>query len=319
MGSGAYSSSAHADLLKARADQPVEVVFKQRDVHALMNPKGVRVRECRDSADHPASLGIVFALDVTGSMGAIPRQLATQELPRFMQVLMDAGVVDPQLCFMAVGDAIHDRAALQVGQFESTAALMDQWLTSTWIEGGGGGNGHESYELALYFCAQHTELDCVVKRQHRGYLFMTGDELPYERLSKHVVETVLGDALDDDLTLAQIVAELQKSYVPFFLVPDPSRRQKIEATWRAVLGDHVLCLESPGDVCFVAAGALLVGERVVTDEAGLVAALTRGGLAPGRAGAVLTALRPLLTPAPAGAPTPAEPGLLKRLFGAFGG
>lgn len=318
MGSGHYSSDAHAQLLQARAHQSAEQVFVQKQVHALMNPKGVRVRECRDSADHPNSLGIVFALDITGSMGGIPKVMATRELPRFMQVLMDAGVADPQLCFMAVGDAIHDRAALQVGQFESTAALMDQWLTSTWLEGGGGGNGRESYELALYFCAQHMEMDCVVKRQHRGYLFMTGDELPYDKLSKHVAESVLGDALDDDLTVEEIVAELQRSFVPFFLVPDPGRRQRIEAQWRAVLGDHVLCMESPDDVCFVAAGALLIGERLVTDEAGLVAALTRGGMAAGRRAAVLTTLRPLL-PGGAPAPGPTEPGLLKRLFSAIGG
>lgn len=317
MGSGAYSSDAHAQLLQGRAHRPAEQVFTQRAVHPLMNPKGVRVRECRDSADHPTSLGIVFALDVTGSMGAIPKALATTELPRFMSVLIGAGVTDPQLCFMAVGDALHDVAGLQVGQFESTAALMDQWLTSTWLEGGGGGNGRESYELALYFCAQHVEMDCVVKRQHRGYLFLTGDELPYDTLSRHVVETVVGDALDDDLKLAEIVAELQKSFVPFFLIPDASRRQKIESTWRAVLGDHVLCMEDPRDVCFVAAGALLIGEGLTRDEATLSAALTRGGLGAGRRGAVLQTLRPLLTP-PAPAPGPEEPGLLQRLFSAIG-
>ncbi|MCL2777272.1 MAG: hypothetical protein FWD73_04645 [Polyangiaceae bacterium] len=34
---------------------------------------------------------------------------------------------------MAVGDATSDEAPLQVGQFETTAELMDQWLTWTFL------------------------------------------------------------------------------------------------------------------------------------------------------------------------------------------
>ena len=57
----------------------------------------VRLRESRDGADHPQSLGIVFALDVTGSMGTIPKLMATQQLPTFMKILMDCQMRDPQL------------------------------------------------------------------------------------------------------------------------------------------------------------------------------------------------------------------------------
>ena len=35
------------------------------------------------------------------------------------------GVAHPQLMFMAIGDATADQAALQVGQFESTAELIN--------------------------------------------------------------------------------------------------------------------------------------------------------------------------------------------------
>src|ERR1044071_7699007 len=118
MGRGNYSVAAHEALLKGRANIPVQQVFKQAQCHPLMNPKGVRLRESRDSADHPQSLGIVFALDVTGSMGKIPKLLATEELPAFMKILLACQVRDPQLLFMAVGDAISDNAPLQVGQFE---------------------------------------------------------------------------------------------------------------------------------------------------------------------------------------------------------
>jgi hypothetical protein len=110
MGSGNYSVTAHEALLRGRVNIPVQQVFKQSNCHPLMNPKGVRLRESRDSADHPQSLGIVFALDVTGSMGQIPKIMATQQLPSFMKTLLECQVPDPQLLFMAVGDAISDNA-----------------------------------------------------------------------------------------------------------------------------------------------------------------------------------------------------------------
>ena len=194
MGYGNYSQSAHQALAAGRSNLSRDEVFQQRGCHALMNPLQLTVRESRDSAEHPASLGIVFALDVTGSMGTIPEALARQELPTFMKLLGDFQVPDPQVMFMALGDANSDDAPLQVGQFETTAELMDQWLTWSYLEGHGGGNGMESYDLAFYVLAQHTDLDCWVKRKKKGYLFMTGDELPYTTtvdIEKFVVDGAL--------------------------------------------------------------------------------------------------------------------------------
>jgi hypothetical protein len=292
MGFGNYSLTAHEALLRDRANIPQQQVFQQSKCHPLMNPNGVRLRESRDSADHPNSQGIVFALDVTGSMGGIPRLLATKELPTFMKVLVDCKIPDPQILFMAVGDAFSDSAPLQVGQFESTAELMDKWLTYSYLEGGGGGSGEESYELGLYFLATHTEMDCMVKRKKRGYLFMTGDENPYNPLSRHVIESVVGDKVDEDLPVAEIVAELQKSFTPFFIIPDKDRAKRCERTWRDLLGDHVICLERPDDICYVAAGAILLNERLVTSLQDLASVLEKSGLKTGDKNNVIRSLTP---------------------------
>ena len=292
MGYGNYSLTAHQALLKNRAATPEQQVFKQSACHPLMNPKGVRLRESRDGADHPQSQGIVFALDVTGSMGEIPKLLATRQLPTFMKILMDCQIQDPQLLFMAVGDAFSDNAPLQVGQFESTAELMDQWLTWSYLEGGGGGTGQESYELGLYFLAMHTEMDCMVKRKKRGYLFMTGDEMPYPILSKLVVESVIGDKLDEDIPCEAVVAELQTSFVPFFIIPDHERAKRCELRWRDLLGDNVLCLEAAEDVCYVTAGAILLHERRASNMNDLMALLNKAGLPDERRNAVAQALIP---------------------------
>lgn len=328
MGYGGYSHDAHEALSRARTALPRQQVFKQTACHALMNPKGVRLRESRDSPDHPQSMSITFALDVTGSMGKIPDLLARQELPKFMKVLMDCKVADPQLLFMAVGDATSDKAPLQVGQFESTAELMDRWLTWSFLEGNGGGQGHESYELALYFLAEHTEMDCWVKRKKKGYLFMTGDELPYPAVSKHQVEALIGDILDEDVPVAAVVAALQQTYHPFFLIPDLDRRQRCERTWRDLLGDHVIAMESPEDTCYVAAALVALSERVVPDVDAVAKVVESAGADRSRVGAIVRAItpyaatlgaggaRPLRT-VPADLPTSGGTSFWSRLTAAF--
>lgn len=293
MGFGNYSHEAHEAITRARAELPRQEVFKQRACHPLMDPKGVHLRESRDSAEHPNTLSIAFALDVTGSMGDIPDLLARRELPKFMQLLLDCGIADPQLLFVAIGDAASgDRAPLQVGQFESTAELMDRWLTWSFLEGGGGSFGHESYELALYFLAQHTELDSWVKRRKRGYVFMTGDEKPYPAVSKHQIDTLISERLDEDVPVEAAVAAVQETYEPFFLIPDARRRQHCERTWRDLLGDHVLCLERPADTCYAAAGAIALTEKLVTDLDALAALLSRAGAPGDQVGSVVRALTP---------------------------
>ena len=169
---------------------------------------------------------------------------------------------------------------------------MDQWLTWTYLEGGGGGQG-ESYDLGFYFLATHTEMDCMVKRNKRGYLFMTGDETPFPALSKHIVEGIIGDKLDEDIPLEEVVAELQKTYVPFFMIPDRARARQCERPWRDLLGDHVLVLESPVDVCYVAAGAMLLIEKRASDIKELTALLDDAGMPSNRRGEVVRSLTPL--------------------------
>lgn len=292
MGYGCYSYEAHQDLVQSRASQSRKEIFRQDATHPLMNPRGVGMRESRDSLDHPLSLPVIFALDVTGSMGAIPERLARQELPSFMKALLDIGVTDPQVLFMAFGDVAHDLGALQVGQFESSAETMDQWLTWTWLEGGGGGNQCESYDLAMYFAARHTLCDALLKRGKRGYFFMTGDENPYPQTAGKVVRDWIGDDLTQDLSLEQVSQELANSYHAFFLIPDPGRAGRCEAAWRKVMGDHVVILRSPDDTCLAAASLVALCEGAVRDLDQLAQRLKSEGHSRTRIGRLLEALAP---------------------------
>jgi hypothetical protein len=326
MGYGSYSYEAHVAMTSDRAAEPGREVFTQRTCHPAMNPHGVAVRESRDSEPHPNSLGVIFALDVSGSMGEIPKKLATETLPVFMKALLDAGVADPQVLFMAVGYAGSDRAPLQVGQFESTEKLMDQWLTWMYLEGGGGG-GNESYELAMFFAARHTDLDCVKKRARRGYLFLTGDEPPNPVVSAAQVKHILGDQLKADLPVREIIEETQRAYEPFFLIPDLDRAKNIERGWRDLLGDRVIAMESPDDTSYVAAGLVSLLEGAVPSLDALLQRFAAAGVAQERAQAVARAVAPFAAsigkdgaPAPtlrgaAGvAPGDGQSGWLRKLF-----
>ncbi len=291
MGYGNYSFTAHAAIAAGRTHQAGTEVFVQRQCHVLMNPKGLKVRECRDSQDHPDSLGIAFALDVTGSMGNIPQMLAKEELPNFMKLITACGIVHPQLMFMAIGDVNSDSAPLQVGQFESTAELMDQWLTWSYLEGGGGGTGQENYELAFYVAAQHTDMDNMVKRKKKGYLFLTGDELPYPAVSRHHIEALIGDKLDEDIPIEEVIAAAAESYHLFFLIPDPQRGKTVASRWRELLGDHAIQMESPKDTCTVAAALVGITEGVITDLDPLAAILAANGISDEHVGSTMRAIR----------------------------
>lgn len=324
MGYGNYSHSAHQALIADRAAKPRKEVFSQRGCHALMDPRGLTVRESRDSDEHPNSLGIVFALDVTGSMGNIPELLARQELPTFMKLLTDCRIPDPQVLFMAIGDATSDNAPLQVGQFETTAKLMDQWLTWSYLEGGGGGSGSESYELAFYVLAQHTDMDCWVKRKKKGYLFMSGDELPYPDVSRHQIEALISEKLDEDIPIEEVIAAASETYHLFFLIPDLVRRKQCESRWRELLGDRVICMESHEDTCAVAAAIVGLTEGTLPNIDAVVDVLRNNGTTQGRAAATVRALQPyadLLDPnAPQGvfsalsSIVPVRPTWWKKLF-----
>jgi hypothetical protein len=292
VGYGGYSLEAHRAITSARAALPTQSVFAQRECHPLMRPHGIKARECRDSPDHPATLPIILALDVTGSMGEIPAQLAKVELPHLMESLLDAGAHDPQVLFMAVGDAFSDRAPLQVGQFEATAQLMDQWLTWSWLEGQGGPHGNESYELALYFVARHVETDALRLRKKKSYLFLTGDEKPYPTLSRAAVKSVCGDELDDDVLLRDLVDDVRRCAEPFFLVPDLARRSFAESTWRDLLGDRVIAMESPHDTTAVIGAIVAMSEGALKDLDALGRKLTATGTDRERIGAIIRAVTP---------------------------
>lgn len=274
MGSGKWSADVYdaADRYR-RANGKSAFAYSDsgaRRVHPRLDPRDAR-RESRDSAEHPESLAIAVLFDVTGSMRHVPRVLQAR-LPRLLGLLQRKGYVrDPQIMFGAIGDATCDRVPLQIGQFESDNR-MDDDLGRIVLEGGGGGQQTESYELALYFMARHTSIDCYEKRGHRGYLFIIGDEMAYPVVKAREVRGVIGDGLPESLPLRQIVAEVRRMYDVYYLLPAGSSYAGdlgVLEFWRDLLGQNAVELDDLDAVCETIALTVGLAEGAVDLDTGL--------------------------------------------------
>ncbi|HLD91454.1 MAG TPA: hypothetical protein VI911_10680 [Patescibacteria group bacterium] len=244
MGGGSYSSLSRTVRATSLGydTKSAREIFTAATINSAMNPYGVQLREARDSIEHPESFAIILALDLTGSMGSVPHYLVREGLPKIMQTIIDGGILHPQLLFLGVGDHECDRAPLQVGQFESSDALLDKWLTDVYLEGGGGGNAGESYHLAWYFASKHTAIDCFEKRAKKGILFTIGDEPVLSNLSKDVIKKIMGDGQYEDYTAAQLLATAREKYNVYHIHNEDSRSGRgVAESWRVLMGnDNVL-------------------------------------------------------------------------------
>lgn len=225
-----------------------------------------KTRESRDSAAHPNSRPIGVIFDETGSMGEHPKVLQGK-LPQLNSLLLRKGYIeDPQILMGAVGDSLCDRVPFQAGQFES-GVEMDEDLTNIFLEGNGGGNGGESYALPMYFFARHTVSDAWEKRQEKGYLFIIGDEYCHPRVTRSEAERVFGDRLERDLTVKEIISELQERYHLFFIIP--KHAESIKAHWQGLVGaENVLMLNDSQAVCECIALAIGLCEGTVDLDGG---------------------------------------------------
>lgn len=228
----------------------MDTVFEQnrkREIHKDMDPKGIKFRESRDSEAHPNTIPIQFYLDVTGSMGAIPREMIRDGLPTLMSTLIQNGVADAALLFGAIGDHEEDYYPFQVAQFESGDEELDKWLTRTYLEGGGGGNAGESYPLAWYFAANHVKTDAWDKRGKKGFVITVGDE-PYLRdYPIYSLKELMGDVEGEKGFSAEelLTAAQAKNHVFHIHV---NHGRKCDPKWKQLLGDNLIEIDDARNV-----------------------------------------------------------------------
>lgn len=277
MGHSGYSDATYTSRLADHAAKGTSFFLHDTNIragkvkaaaHKLLDPAaknaaGLVIRESRDSDEHPLSRAVAVLFDVTGSMGKVP-DMFKNKLGQLMAMLIKKGyLMHPQVLFGAIGDATSgDRAPLQVGQFES-GNEMDDALANIYIEKGGGGQTTESYELAMYFMARHTDMDCFNKRGEKGYLFISGDETPYPKVVRSQVEAIIGDTIQEDIPLETILAELRQKFEVFWICPKQGSYFNNDAVMdrlRSLFGQNMLVLEDANDVCELIATTIGVAE-----------------------------------------------------------
>ena len=247
MGSGTFDAGAYASFSRSTVGKSTDEIYGSRRMDKSLDPKGVSMRESRDSADNPKSTPLIIALDVTGSMGILADVIAREGLGTLFRGIFDRKPIsDPHVMFMGVGDANCDQAPLQVSQFEADNRIVEQ-ITKMWLEHGGGGNNFESYNLPWYFAAYHTDLDSMIKRAKRGYLFTVGDEEAPADLTPSQIERFIGDKQTAPLNTKALLEAAQRQYDVYHIVVlegDYARRAKDRAldTWRSLLGQKVIPL-----------------------------------------------------------------------------
>lgn len=198
-------------------------MFKARRLADALNPMNV-IRECCDTEEHPNTIPVILALDVTGSMGSAAMEVA-KKLNVIMTKLYDK-VKDVEFLVMGIGDLAYDEAPIQASQFESDVRIAEQ-LDKVYFEGGGGGNAFESYTAAWYFGLHHTNLDCW-KRGKKGIIITMGDEplnpyLPYRPLKRST-----GDGLQGDVDTADLYKAVTEKFDVYHLMVEDSAT----ALWR---------------------------------------------------------------------------------------
>jgi hypothetical protein len=251
---------------------------KAKGVHPSLNPKGVKTRECRDSEAHPVSIPIALLNDLTGSMMSVPITLQAKE-PELMGLLLKdrasgegyLGTGYPAIMIAGCDDyfAMGPEGALQVGQFESGLEIDDN-ITNLWLTGHGGGNWGESYDLFLYFLARHTIHDHWEKRGRKGHAFIVADEPLFEFVSARAVKEVIGDALQSDIPMEQIIREVKSRYWLNLIIPNQTSHyasEDLRSRWRKAIGEqNVLLLDDPTKICELIVSTIAMCEGTVTLE-----------------------------------------------------
>jgi hypothetical protein len=271
--------------------QRAEEELSRRRVDAGMLPKGRRL-VCQ------AKSPVVYAFDVTGSMGTLPKTIF-DKMPMIAGQIAENGYLDdPQVCIAAVGDVRCDSAPIQVGDF-TLIRNLDDWLKRVWLEGGGGGNGGESYEYAGYFFDRYCEIPEAVT----PFLLITGDEDFRDTLYKSDLDRHFGGK-HEETTAREVFDSLKRKFKNnVFLIHRyfGDGDAKIVSHWCELLGDeHVVRLGSDTAVADVTLGlfAIMTGSRSLEEYLDDMKTKRQVAQTDARVAEVRKSLKPLLAIAP---------------------
>lgn len=201
---------------------------------------------------------VVIGIDVTGSMGDWPKTIFSK-LPYLEHEMREYLGEDAEISFCAIGDVHSDQYPLQVRKFVKGPELANE-LKELVIEGGGGAQYKESYEMGAYYYARHCDIPNAVK----PIFIFIGDEGIYDAVDKSAAKKLCGDDIDHRETAHKIFNELKRRFSVYAIrktygsmVGDTadSLDRGIQAQWEKLVGsDRIAPLNDPNRVVDVIFG-----------------------------------------------------------------
>lgn len=217
-------------------------VYHSMMLNEQLNPKNV-IRECCNSEEHPNTIPVILALDVTGSMGD-----ACQETAEALGVIMEQlykKFKDIEIMVMGIGDLAYDNAPIQISQFESDVRIAE-WLDKIYMEHGGGGNSYESYTAAWYMGLRHTKLDAYDKQGRKGIIITMGDEPLNPYLPEFELSNVTGDSLQGDIETKDLFKDASEKFDIYHIAVDSPHdsysfyEKRIKESFGNLLGQRLM-------------------------------------------------------------------------------
>lgn len=274
------------------------------DPRTSFNPKIIKVRESTKSDLNPHPTPVIVGLDVSGSMGVVVEACRKGLGTLFEEIIKRDPVSDPHVLAMAIGDMDYDYNPVQATQFEADPVTIGKQVEDLELEGGGGGNSHESYLGPLYFALMRTKCDAFSEGR-KGYIFTVGDEQPQFDLTQNQIDKWFGDQPKKGMTAQELLAAVERNWHVFhIMIAEGSHARSygdvVRKEWTSLLGQRAIWLSDHTKMAEIIISTIEVTQgrdkdKVASSWSGdtsLVVADAIAGLptAPGHAGAGPVAL-----------------------------
>jgi len=267
MGGGSFDLDKYSTQASA-ATRSETSGFDAKTMCDEFNPAKVGVRFSKKSPFNQFKdpITVLVGLDVTGSMDVIPKSLMTGKLGDLM-LDMKREFSRPneniQISFAGIGDAKSDQAPLQVTHFESDNRFAQQ-LPKIWLEGHGGANGAESYNLLWWYAANKTHLNYTQSDARKGVLITIGDDNVHPNLTANEIQMWLDPAYDGgDISNQLLLKAVREQYEVYHIIikdgyaykfdftkranKSPAQQRAETKVWQDMLGrDHVISTMTNG-------------------------------------------------------------------------
>jgi len=214
-----------------------------------------------DKVSTNAKSPLVIVVDGTGSMGKFP-EVIFKKLPLLDDSAKDY-LDDCEISYSMIGDAGSDRYPLQVQPFGKGKQMVES-LNKLIIEGNGGGNQQESYDLAAVYYARNAEMP----KANKPILVFVCDEGIYPTVNKTwALNYAKVDLEKEKLSRKQLFEELQTKYSVYVIRKHYQNgvsgdkmignNLKIHKQWEGLVGaDRMAVLNDPQRVVDVILGLL---------------------------------------------------------------